>query len=159
MSSIPKKFFVTSGKAVSPTSPLNAFDLALMKAGIAQCNLVSVSSILPANAEQVPNERIAPGNITFCVMAHMEGSDGETVGSGLGWAFGKSRYGEKYGIVAEAHGHKDGKSIAKELKWKLEEMATVRGMSIDNINLEVKSMRIPKGFYGSVIVTLVYLPE
>jgi len=46
---IPKEFFVTSAKATSPVSELNAFDLALKNAGIAQCNIVPVSSILPEN--------------------------------------------------------------------------------------------------------------
>ena len=50
---LPKYFFVTGGTALSPVSTLNAFDEALMKAGIAQCNLVPVSSILPADAVEV----------------------------------------------------------------------------------------------------------
>jgi len=44
---VPKEFFVTSGKAFSATSELNAFDQALKNAGIAHCNLVQVTSILP----------------------------------------------------------------------------------------------------------------
>ena len=44
---IPQRFFVTSGKAFSPISELNALDLALKNAGISQCNLVPVTSILP----------------------------------------------------------------------------------------------------------------
>jgi len=35
---IPKEFFITSGKAASPVFELNAFDLALKKAEIVQCN-------------------------------------------------------------------------------------------------------------------------
>ena len=50
---LPKKFFITVGSAVSHVSPLNAFDAALVKAGIAQCNLVPVSSIIPPDAEKV----------------------------------------------------------------------------------------------------------
>jgi pyruvoyl-dependent arginine decarboxylase (PvlArgDC) len=38
-----------SGKAITQVSELNAVDLALKNAGIAQCNLVSVSSVLYAS--------------------------------------------------------------------------------------------------------------
>ena len=50
---VPKKFFVSSGCAVSKVSDLNAFDKALLEAGIGELNIVSVSSILPIGAEQV----------------------------------------------------------------------------------------------------------
>ncbi|HSV42692.1 MAG TPA: pyruvoyl-dependent arginine decarboxylase, partial [Methanomassiliicoccales archaeon] len=53
MNLVPKKFFVTSGSAVSKVSDLNAFDQALMKAKIGELNLVSVSSVLPVGAKKV----------------------------------------------------------------------------------------------------------
>jgi len=77
---LPKKFFITTGVATSSVSPLNAFDAALVKAGIAQCNLVNVSSILPPDAELVESVPITPGTITFTVMARMDGAPGETIG-------------------------------------------------------------------------------
>ena len=53
MNLLPKKFFVTSGCAVSKVSDLNAFDQALKEAKIGELNLVSVSSVLPVGAKQV----------------------------------------------------------------------------------------------------------
>ena len=50
---VPKKFFISSGCAVSKVSDLNAFDKALLEAGIGELNIVSVSSVLPVGAEQV----------------------------------------------------------------------------------------------------------
>ena len=50
---IPTKFFVTSGKAVSKVSDLNAFDEALQNAGLAEQNIVSVSSVLPVGIKPV----------------------------------------------------------------------------------------------------------
>ena len=50
------KVSITSGKAEGPTI-LNAFDNALLDAGIGDVNLIKVSSILPTGAEivELPN--------------------------------------------------------------------------------------------------------
>jgi arginine decarboxylase len=73
---IPTRFFVTSGKGINKTSELNAFDLALLQAGIGEQNLVSVSSVLPIGVRQVDRLPIARGAITHCVLeeiAHFRG--------------------------------------------------------------------------------------
>jgi len=80
---IPTSFFVTSGKASSPTSILNAFDLALKKAGIAHCNLVPVSSILPQGCIQKEHIDIPTGAITHLVIARMDGIEGENIGAAI----------------------------------------------------------------------------
>ncbi len=155
---LPKRFFITSGAATSSVSPLNAFDAALAKAKIAQCNLVNVSSILPPDAEMVQNDPITPGTITFTVMAKMDGDPGETIGAGVAWVWGASTNGGRYGIVAEAHGYKDKEAIDKELKWKLQEMAKIRELNMESIQVRSEFMEVPKGKYGSVVVALVYSP-
>jgi arginine decarboxylase len=156
---LPKRFFVTKGAATSNVSPLNAFDAALTKAGIAQCNIVCVSSILPPGAEFVEGGlAVTPGTITFAVLAQMAGDPGETLGAGIGWGWGVHHDGTKYGIVAEAHGYKDKSAIAKELGWKLQEMAKIRDLTLEKIENRVEDMEVPKGRYGTVIVALVYVP-
>jgi len=156
---LPKRFFVTSGSATSNVSPLNAFDAALSKASIAQCNLVCVSSILPPGAEMVEGGlNITPGTITFSVLAQMAGDPGETIGAGIGWGWGVRSDGTKYGIVAEAHGYKDKGAIEKELRWKLQEMSKIRELTLEKIESKVDDMEVPKGRYGTVVVALVYVP-
>jgi len=155
---LPDKFFVTSGVATSSVSPLNAFDAALAKANIAQCNLVNVSSILPAHATMVENETIPAGTITFAVMARMDGDPGETIGAGVAWVWGTTTSGQRYGMVAEAHGYKDKEAIDKELKWKLQEMAKIRELNIESIQTRSEFLEVPKGKYGSAVVALVYCP-
>src|SRR2546430_228783 len=66
---IPTKFFVTSGKAVSKVSDLNAFDEALQNAGLAEQNIVSVSSVLPVGIKPVRKRDPPMGAITHCVRA------------------------------------------------------------------------------------------
>jgi len=153
---VPKEFFVTSGKATDQVSALNAFDLALIRAGIAQCNLVNVSSILPPNARQVRRRRRLPiGAITHAVLARMDGNEGETVGAGIAWVWEKE---QRYGIVAEAHGYMDQGALQEILNWKVHEMAKNRGMELGKIEYRIEILGVPMDHYGSVVSALVFIP-
>jgi len=152
---IPKEFFITSGKAISPVSELNAFDLALKKAGIAQCNLVCVSSILPKDCTEIKNHNISAGSITYSVLARMDGDEGTAIGAGIAYAWAKSK---KYGLVAEAHGYMDKKALEETLEWKIKEMAKIRGIQIGPIQMRMEVLRVPMDNYGCVISALVYRP-
>lgn len=57
---LPKRFFLTSGWGEASTE-LNAFDAALIKAGIGDTNLIRMSSILPPRAEEVKNHSFPKG--------------------------------------------------------------------------------------------------
>ena len=150
---IPKEFFITSGKATSPVSELNAFDLALKKAGIAQCNLVPVSSILPRGCKERKRKKIVAGAITYAVIARMDGEQGTTVGAGIAWAWEKGR---KYGLVAEARGYMDLKTLRETLEWKIKEMAKIREIEIDNINYRTEVLTVPMDNHGCVMASLIY---
>jgi len=152
---IPKEFFITSGKAISSVSELNAFDLALKKAGIGQCNLVPVSSILPPKCRNRKWRKIPAGSITHAVIARMDGGEGTTIGAGIAWAWESER---KYGLVAEAHGYMDARALKETLQWKIKEMAKIRGIQIDKINYRMEALRVPMDNYGCVISALVYVP-
>lgn len=153
-----KKFFVVSGVGLSKTSKLNAFDNALMDAGISQCNLVKVSSILPKKAEQIESISIEPGTITFAVLARKDGKSKETISAGLGWVFcTNSKNKDTYGIVIEEDGLKTENEIKKKIKLKIKEMTKNRKMKIKKQNMKIADIkRIPEGHYGSAIVALVY---
>lgn len=155
-----KRFFVVSGKGVSGISKLNAFDRALFDAGISQCNLVPVSSILPENAKQIKPAAIKPGTITFTVLSRKDGGVGEKIGAGIGWGFcTDSRGKETHGIVVEDGGFKSKKLIREDIKLKLQDMAEVRGMKLTKYDMKIEYLDIiPEGFYGSVIAALIYVP-
>src|SRR2546428_13727966 len=89
---IPTKFFVTSGKAVSKVSDLNAFDEALQNAGLAEQNIVSVSSVLPVGIRPVRQRDLPMGAITHCVLAQQRGGDGETISAGIAFRFRDGGY-------------------------------------------------------------------
>ncbi len=151
---IPKEFFVTSGKATSPVSELNAFDLALKKAGIAQCNLVPVSSILPRGCRERKLKKIRAGTITYAVTAKMDGEGGATIGAGISWAWETNK---KYGLVAEAHGSMDLTALRETLELKIKEMAKTREIRIDKISYRTEVLRVPSDNYGCVMASLVYV--
>ncbi len=153
---LPSKYFVTCGKGEDPVSPLNAFDMALKDAGIEQLNLVPVSSILPKEAKEVPYTKIAPGTITFVVMARQEGVGGEEISAGVAWGFGESSE-ESYGFVVEEHGYIPKEECERRLKKKIERMAEIRGMKLKWYKIKAESLKISPGNFGSVVAAVVFL--
>jgi arginine decarboxylase len=102
---IPKSVFLTRGVGVH-RHRLSAFEYALRDADIEQQNLVSVSSILPANCELISRAAgipmLSPGEITFCVMARAETDEaGRHIAAGIGLARPKDP--THYGYISEHH--------------------------------------------------------
>ena len=68
----PKKVFLTKGVG-KHRQKLASFEMALRDAGIEKCNMVRVSSILPAGCKIIPKKQglgcLQPGEITFVVLA------------------------------------------------------------------------------------------
>lgn len=153
MKLIPSKFFVTSGSATSPVSPLNAFDLALMEAEIGEQNLVCVSSVIPVNAEITENRKMPMGAVTHCVLAQMRGSEGETISAGIAYAMREDGHG---GYVAEGHLHGSRDSLKEELKNKMNEMSRIRNVEFGEITFVIEELKIPKGEYGCCVAALVF---
>ena len=149
------EFFVTSGDAISPISQLNAFDQALKEAGIEQCNLVPVSSILPPTCKERGLKKIPAGSITHTVLARMD-DEGETmIAAGIAWACEKNM---KYGLVAEAKGHMNRVVLKETLTWKINEMAKTREISIKKIGYRTEVLRVPIENYGCAIAALIFIP-
>lgn len=150
---IPKEFFVTGGRAVSRVSPLNAFDTALERAGIGQCNLVPVSSILPPGCRERAHLEVPVGSITHVVMARMDGEGGAVVGAGIAWGWERDG---RYGLVAEAYGNLDEDALKEALEARMGEMARARGIEVVEVKQRVEVLRVPRGGHGCVVVALVY---
>src|SRR5262245_64043329 len=80
------KAATTSGSAEGTTA-LNAFDNALLAAGIGNINLVKVSSILPPDTEVVELPRLRPGAIVPTAFAAITSEvPGEVVAAAVCWA-------------------------------------------------------------------------
>jgi arginine decarboxylase len=150
---IPTAFFVTGGKAIGKVSELNTFDLALKEAGIEQCNLVAVSSIIPPDCKETKPRKLPIGAITYVVLSKADGQ-GEMLSAGIAW--GKDEN-SGYGIVAEAYGHTDEAATKKKLDAKVQEMARIRNIKIGNVKYRIETIDVPKNYYGCAVAALVYI--
>ena len=104
---VPSKVFLTKGVGRHKYQ-LKSFEVALRKAGIAQINLVQVSSILPPKCKIISRESgielLTPGQIGFCVMARADTNEhGRLVASSIGVAVPKDK--TMWGYLSEVHGH------------------------------------------------------
>ena len=103
---IPKRMFFTKGVGYH-RDKLQSFELALRDAGVAICNLVTVSSIFPPNCRIIPREQgindLQAGQITFVVMAREATNEPNRLCSAaIGLATPKDK--QQYGYLSEHHG-------------------------------------------------------
>ncbi|MBE6519033.1 MAG: pyruvoyl-dependent arginine decarboxylase [Thermoplasmata archaeon] len=153
MELVPSKFFITHSSAVSETSDLNAFDKALIQAGIGEQNLVSVSSVIPIGAELIDPCVMPMGAVTHCVLAQMRGTEGETIAAGIAYAYRKDGRG---GYVAEGHIHGSAESLREILNCKMDEMSKIRNVEFDEIHFAMEELKIPMDNYGCCVAALVF---
>jgi len=102
---IPRKMFFTRGIGVHKQQ-LTSFEMALREAGIAQFNLVRVSSIFPPFCQVISREEglalLQPGEIVFVVLAEMSTNEpGRRIAAAVGMA--RPADPAKYGYLSEHH--------------------------------------------------------
>lgn len=132
---IPKKVFFTKGLGVHKEK-LQSFEMALRSAGIAACNLVYVSSILPPKCEIISlaqgKKLQKPGQITFCVMSRNETNEPNRVlGAAVGLAYTPDS--STYGYLSEHHSFGETKKVAGDYAEDLAAtmLATTLGIPFD----------------------------
>lgn len=105
---------------------LAAFDHALLEAGAANFNLVTLSSVIPAGADvRMSREPVAGehGDRLYCVLsAGYATQPGETVWAGLGW----STHSGGQGLFVEHHAGSE-ESVVEQIQLSLEDMSRNRG--------------------------------
>ncbi|MCL2295665.1 MAG: pyruvoyl-dependent arginine decarboxylase [Methanomassiliicoccaceae archaeon] len=153
MQLVPKKYFITSGKAVSDVSGLNAFDRALISAGIGEQNLVAVSSVIPEGSAMVEPAEIPMGAVTHCVISQMRGKGEEVISAGIAYAYRKDGKG---GYIAEGHLHGSADSLRTELDRKIKEMSRIRNTAFGEACFVIEEMHVPDGMHGCCIAALVF---
>ena len=96
----PNQLWVASGSAEG-TTELNAFDNALLDAGIGNLNLIKVSSVVPAGArimQEAP--QITAGSLVPTVYSVISSDTaGETICAALGIGIGR----DSHGMIFEYH--------------------------------------------------------
>jgi len=128
--------FLTRGVGVHKEK-LASFEEALRSAGIAYCNLVTVSSILPPDCKIISRKRgeqlLNPGEITFCVMARSETNErNRLISASIGVAIPSGRK-VNYGYLSEHHAYGETDEEAGEYTEDLaaQMLATTLGIKFD----------------------------
>jgi arginine decarboxylase len=133
---VPTHMFLTKGVGIHKEK-LTSFEEALRSAGIAFCNLVSVSSILPPDCKIIPRKRgeklLNPGEITYCVMARTDTNErNRLISSSVGVAVPSGRK-YNYGYLSEHHAYGETDEEAGEYTEDLaaQMLATTFGIKFD----------------------------
>ena len=131
----PSKIFLTKGVG-KHREKLASFEMALRHAGIAQCNLVRVTSILPGNCKLISREEgqklMTPGQIVFCVISdNATNEPHRLIAASVGVSIPNDP--GKYGYLSEHHsfGETEEKAgdYAEDLAASM--LATVLGVDFD----------------------------
>ena len=132
---IPTKAFLTRGVG-RHRYRLKSFEEALRNAGVAQQNLVQVSSIVPPNCSIISQrdglKRLSPGQICFCVMARTDTSEhGRLIASAIGVAIPKDI--TRWGYLSEVHEYgmncRQASDMAEDLAADM--LGTTLGLEVD----------------------------
>ena len=132
---VPTKIFLTKGLGRHKYQ-LKSFEESLRKAGIAQQNLVQVSSILPPKCKVISREnglkRLKPGEICYCVMARSDTNEhGRMLASSIGVAVPRDR--DQWGYLSEVHGYGMDQRAAADMAEDLAAamLGTTLGLEVD----------------------------
>jgi len=132
---VPARVFLTKGVG-RHRYQLKSFEEALRQAGVAQQNLVQVSSILPPKCKIIARENglksLVPGQITYCVMARSDTDEhGRLIASSIGIAVPKDR--NNWGYISEVHGYGMNQQEAADLAEDLaaDMLGTTLGLEVD----------------------------
>lgn len=113
----PKKFTLCAGSAEGATR-LNAFDNALLAAGIGNLNLLRVSSILPPGAQHVEKLEIPPGSLTPTAYGTITSSTpGERIAAAVAIGFSADTFGvimEYSGVCTKEEAEREVTRMAEE---------------------------------------------
>ena len=139
----PTKFFMVTGSSEGYTE-LNAFDGALLNAGIGNTNLVKMSSIIPPSCEEIEPMRLPYGALVPVAYAAITSDlEGEVISAAVAAAVPKDP--AKPGLIMEYSSHgrkKDVEKIVRRMaeegmKTRDEEIAVIKSVSVEH---EVKKI-------------------
>lgn len=132
------KIQISSGTGVGPTE-MAAFDHALVNAGVANFNLIYLSSVLPPSSDvEVVREPLNPkggwGDRLYVVMSQVRTSQrNQEVWAGIGWVQDPKT---KKGLLVEHEGHSEGE-VRADIENSLQALAQNRNMKFGPISMEI----------------------
>lgn len=134
----PEKYTLVAGAAEGDT-PLTAFDGALMRAGIGNCNLIRVSSVLPPNCQLVERLEIRPGMLLPTAYgAFTSAEPGRLISAAIG--VGVSA--ESWGLIMEYDGHGGREEAERAVEAMVREGFALRGMRLAELHVKAVEHRV-----------------
>ena len=142
----------TAGHAEGGTA-LNAFDNALLAAGIGNINLIKISSILPPDVPVVDLPKIKPGALVPTAYAAMTSeTPGELVAAAVGYAIPDDP--AKNGVIMEFHGVATRDEAEQQFRAMLDEAFRVRGETIAEMRVVAVDHRVERIACALAAITL-----
>jgi arginine decarboxylase len=135
------KIYVAPGIGTGPTK-LSAFDAALNDAGVANYNLLRLSSVVPPETTVIPLDKRIPsehmpggwGDRLYVVMAEERVDTPNTEAwAGIGWVQDKKT---RRGLFVEHEGQSE-KTVRKDITQSLEALMATRNVDFGPINMKV----------------------
>jgi arginine decarboxylase len=132
---------LATGIGRGPTE-LAAFDAALLTAGVANYNLIYLSSVIPPGSRIVRERWRTPaheyGRRLYVVMSQMRASrPGHAAHAGVGWVRDEN---EGHGLFVELHDD-DRERLERDLRATLASMQRSRGVDLGPVHTEIASAR------------------
>jgi arginine decarboxylase len=135
---------------------LNAFDNALLAAGLGNVNLVKVSSILPPDVPVIDLPKLKPGAIIPVAYAALTSDvPGETLAAAVGYALPDDP--AKNGVIMEFHGHATRQEAEAAIHAMLGEAFRVRGEPIREMKVSAVVHRVER--VGCALAAIALLAE
>jgi arginine decarboxylase len=132
---VPTKLFLTKGVG-KHKEKLSSFEMALRDAGIAEFNLIRVSSIFPPNCKVIGRKAglklLTPGQIVPCVISQCETNEPHRlIAASTGMAIPKDP--NHYGYLSEHHSYGQKEDVAGDYAEDLAAsmLATILGVEFD----------------------------
>jgi len=149
---IPTKFKLVCG-AAEGEERLTAFDKAILKAGVGNCNLIKVSSILPPHSRLDNKIILVPGALVPIAYGFINSDvPGEVISAAA--AVGLAEDPDSYGIIIEHSGRACRTEIEKKTRRMVEESFAFRSLPLKQIIVESIEHKVVKrgcAFAGVVL--------
>ena len=176
---VPTKMFLTKGVGRA-TAKLASFEAALRDAGVAEYNLVRVTSIFPPRCKIISRDHgvklLDPGQILFIVLAdNATNEPNRLIASSIGLAMPKDK--NTYGYLSEHHSYGEteeragefaeelaaemlatslGLDSGEELSWKeKEQVYKMSGKVIRTLNVSQTAVGHKRGLWTTVVAAAV----
>lgn len=151
----PTKYFLVSGASEGYT-PLNAFDGALLQAGIGNTNIVKMSSIVPPHCQRISPIPLPPGAIVPAAYAALTSDvPGEIISAGIAVALPEDE--NQNGLIMEYSAKGDRRKIEEIVRNMAVEGMKLRGWEIKDLQTVVSEYRVKR--IGATLAAVVLWGE